>query len=270
MIRTVKINNTRIKPIQIKQADVKDVRGNEFFPEIYSNTFIVAKKKSGKSTVIANLLKKLSGRDTKIIIFSATVNKDETYKHIQEYFEKKGNTVITYTSIRDGKQDNLDEILEILRVPEEQEEEEEEKMEFIITGNPKEEKKRKPRKEKLLAPEIIFIFDDLSKELRYPSVATLLKSNRHYKCKVIMSSQYLLDLKPESIRQLDYLLVFSGQTMDKLEKIHAESDLSLPFEDFVHYYHYATEKRYNFLYVDTTNEKYRRNFNEELSGYNLT
>ena len=264
MIRTRKINKVKITPIKLPQYDKKDIRGSEFFPELYGNTFIVAKKKSGKTTVIANVLKKCAGRDTKIIIFSATVNKDATFKHIQDYFEKKGNTVISYTSIRDGKVDQLDEILEVLRVPDEEEEEEsEEKFDFIITGETKE-KERKKRKEKLIAPEIIFVLDDLSKELRYASVATLLKSNRHYKCKVIMSSQYLLDLDPQSIRQLDYILVFAGQTQDKLLRIYEGADLSIPFESFVKFYYYATAGKYNFLYIDTTNEQYRKNFNEEL------
>ena len=267
MIRTLKINNVKIKPIDFEYNTTgKEVRGKEYFSEPYGNCFIVAKKKSGKSTVIANLLKKLAGRDTKIIIFCATVNKDDTYKHIQEHFEKKGNTVITYTSIKEGGNDNLNDILEMLRGGDDEtdEEEEAEKLDFIITNETKEKKKRKKREEKLLSPEIIFVFDDLSKELRYPSVATLLKSNRHYKSKVIMSSQYLYDLKPESIRQLDYMLVFSGQTMDKLEKIHEGADLSLPFDTFVQYYNYATNKRFNFLYIDTTNEHYRKNFNEEI------
>src|SRR4051812_31180254 len=98
-----------------------------------------------------------------------------------------------------------------------EEEDEQEAMPIINSiFKKKKNKKKKPKPQKHVAPDIIFVLDDLSTELRYKSVATLLKSNRHYRCKVILSSQYLHDLEPQSIAQLDYMLLFGGQTLDKL------------------------------------------------------
>ena len=237
MLSLSTINNERVKPVKLNKIDPKNVKGGKLFEELYANIFICAKKKSGKSTVVFNILKKCVGKDTRIVIFSATVNKDPTYRAMVNHFEEKGNTVITYTSIKEGNQDNLNTIVEMLRDPDEVEEEEEESDEgvpFLITDETlKKKRKRKPRKPKYVAPEIIFVLDDLSTELRFPSIGMLLKSNRHYKSKVILSSQYVHDMKPESMMQLDYVLLFGGHTLEKLEIVHKKSDLSIPFDVFV-------------------------------------
>lgn len=59
------------------------------------------------------------------------------------------------------------------------------------------EKKKKSKKSKYLAPEYMIIFDDLSSELKSRSLLSLLKFNRHFKAKLIISSQWLHDLLPE-------------------------------------------------------------------------
>lgn len=269
MIRTTKINDTTVKPIRLPKIPKNMVKGGDMFPNIYSNIFILARKGSGKTTVIANILNQCMGKDTRLFIFAATVNKDPTFKAITEKFGKKGNTVLTYTSLMDGKHDNLNEIMEMLRGKDEEEEESEEESEegmpIIITGERKKRKRKpKPKKPKYIAPEIIFVLDDLSTELRSKSVATLLKSNRHYKCKVLLSSQNYNDLKPESIRQLDYVIAFKGQTLEKLQTLHSVTDLSIPFEEFVQLYYYATDQKFHFLYIDTVEMKFRHNFNEGI------
>ncbi len=56
---------------------------------------------------------------------------------------------------------------------------------------PVEEKKeeRKERKPKKLGSEYIFILDDLGSDLRHASITQLCKVSRHYKAKLIFSSQ---------------------------------------------------------------------------------
>lgn len=264
MLRISKINDIMIKPVKQAKLRKEDVRGFEMFEELYANIFICAKKKSGKSTIIYNILKQCVGRDTRIFIFSATVHKDPTYLKILELFEGKGNTVLTFTSIMDGKTDNLMMIAEMLRDPKPEEPaDDEEKLDFIITSEPGN-KKRKPKPEKMVAPEVIFVLDDLSKELRSESIGMLLKTNRHYKSKVIISSQYPKDLKPESLKQLDYLLLLGKHTDDKLTEIYNQVDLSIPLDSFLRLYHYATSNPFSFLYIDVNKDEYRKNFNKEL------
>ena len=74
----------------------------------------------------------------------------------------------------------------------------------------KQSKQKKSKKAKFLAPEYMIIFDDLSSELKSRSLLSLLKFNRHFKAKLIISSQWLHDLLPESRKQIDLFLIFKG------------------------------------------------------------
>ncbi len=271
VLKLKKINKHVVKPVQLKALKKEDIRGHQLFEELYANVFICAKKKSGKSSLIWKILKDCVGRDTKIVIFSATTKKDKTYRHIIKYFTNKGNDVITYNSITEDKVNNLTEVCESLLQEEnsddtdkEEESSEDDKYKYIIKTGDEEEKEKKKRKEKLLSPEIIFVFDDLSTELRNPAVSGLLKCNRHAKSKVIISSQYPNDIKPESLKQLDYCILFGGHSDDKLEKFHKDLDLSIELDKFMEMYKEITSEKYAFLYIDVINESFRKNFNQEI------
>lgn len=71
------------------------------FPELYGNIFLVARKKSGKTSVIWKILKSCSNKDTNIVLFASTLHKDPNLIHIIKYFKKKGNHVEAYTSIKE-------------------------------------------------------------------------------------------------------------------------------------------------------------------------
>lgn len=271
-----KINNIKIKPIKCDKLE-QPIKGCELFPEIYGlygNIFLVAKKRSGKSTVIYNILKKCAGKNTKIYIFCSTVNRDNAYEKIMDYLDNKNIFYESYTSIIDDKINNLDEILNELKngadgkeEEEENEEEQKPKIKGIFEYEDDEIKKTEKKriyKPKYVAPEAIFVFDDCGSSLLHRSIENLLKTNRHYKCKVILSSQYLNDLKPASRLNLDFVLIFKGMPLEKLQQIHKDIDVSIEFDKFVEMYEKATEQKFNFLYVDTRMEKYRINFNQEI------
>lgn len=267
-----KINSHVVKPLINRNTESKDVRGYELIPELYANIFVCAKKKSGKSNLIWDILKKGVGPKTKIIIFSATLHRDPTYKHIVSHFEKKGNVIISYTSIIEDKQDNLANILDELGddVSDDEDakddEEEPERLPIILTNDYFEKKlkrKRKP-KSKLLAPDLIFVFDDISNQLRGKSVARLVKANRHYKAKTIISSQYVCDIMPEVFNQLDFCILFGGHEDSKIYKIHKAIDLSIDPEKFLQLYKDVTSKRFDFLWIDIVHERFRKNFNTEV------
>ena len=109
---------------------------------------------------------------------------------------------------------------------------------------------RKPRKPKRLAPEYVFIFDDLGSDLRHASITQLFKTSRHYKAKVIVSSQYIHDLWNACIKNLDYTLIFKSFSREKLLVLFEALDLSIEFELFEQFYLDATAQPFNFLYVD--------------------
>ena len=114
----------------------------------------------------------------------------------------------------------------------------------------------------IIAPEYIIIIDDLGAETRNKYITQLLKTNRHYKSKVILSSQNLEDLQPAAIRNLDYILLFGGIPLDKIEKIREQLLLDIDTEKLIEIYKLITSKKYNFLYIDIRNELLRENFNK--------
>ena len=269
MIKLSKINNEKVKPLKIPKVDENKVKGSNLFPNIYSNIFCLAKKMSGKSTTIYKILKECVNKNTKVFIFCSTVYKDSTYGEILKLLDKKGVAHVEFTSIMDNGINNVEQIIDTLKVDDSQQ------------GNGKE-KKEKPKikyikvedsdseddyvyKPKKIAPEIFFIFDDLSTELKMPCIASLMKKNRHFKSKVILSSQYLHDLRPESIQQLDYMLMFQNIPEEKLKLAYSNLDLSINYPLFSELYHNATHEKYNFFYIDIRREIFRKNFNLQYS-----
>jgi hypothetical protein len=269
------INSEVIKPIPMfggEKLDTRPIKGVNLFPEIYSNIFICSKKKTGKTSAIFKILKDCANKDTNIIVFCSTLHKDVSYKNMRKYFEKVGINFIGYTSFKEDGTDQLFELVKHLQEKAEEEEKEEDEEIPVVKptiklnfNDPEEEEKpKKKKKEKYRAPEYIVVCDDISSELKNPALISLLKANRHYKMKVIISSQYPNDLLPEQIKQMDYLLLFRSHSLEKLHKLYKDADLSIPFEVFYKMYKYATSIPYGFLYIDCTNESFRQNFNKKF------
>ena len=274
----VKINQQLVRPIPSEKVEENKIRGYELFPEVYANIFLCAKKKSGKTSTIFKIIKQCADPETQIYIFCPTYVKDQNWIAIKDWLTEHQYHAMFFDSIMQSGVNMIQAILDL-----EKKEAEAEKAAELIEKVDKETtsenfyclqhcvfeektvsfKIKKPKKTKL-TPKIMFVFDDISNELKDNYIATLLKTNRHYKSKVIISSQYPNDLKPESRKQLDYWLLFKGHSKEKLESIYSLADLNVPFEDFEKIYELATEEPFNFLYIDTTNCTFRKNFNYEI------
>jgi hypothetical protein len=270
MLKTKRINDVKISKIRLPRVAQKKIRGACVLP-LYSNTFLCAKKNSGKTTTIYNALKKCVDKDTIIDLFVSTIEKDRSWIQIVKHFRDKGCTVNAHTSTIDD--DGVDLIRQIIDTPvefsddEESESESEEDLKYISVGGedikePKEPKRRKPAK---LAQKRVIVLDDIGNELSKPSVSQLLKINRHLRCKVILSTQYLNDLSPMARRQIDVWLLFGGLKKGKLEQIIRDCDTRLDYNDFEHVYKFCTDMKYNFMYLDCASDSYRKNFNEQIS-----
>lgn len=253
-----RINNEKVSAVPIiGGADTRPIKGAELFSEPYGNIFLLAKKKSGKSSVIYKIINDCSERNTKVMAFCSTVHKDNVWLQIANLCQKKGIYFEAHTSIKEDGVDILDEFLKCETAPEE---EKEEKCSNLLFDDEKP-REKKPKK---LACEWLIVLDDLSSELKYPSVDALLKKNRHLKAKVIVSSQYICDLRPEARKQLDYVLVFKSLPKEKLETLYKDTDISLDFNKFENVYKIATKEPFSFLYIDVRNDKFRQNFNQEF------
>lgn len=268
MIKENTLNNISIKPLVNANAlDESKVKGGKMFPDPYNVTYLCARRKSGKTSVIAEILKKTSDKKTTFWLFVPTSRVDPSWKTIIERLENRGNTVNVFDSIMEGKTNLLDEIVADLSVGDEPPKKEEpvKAPVKIMFDVPETEKKKYEYKPKKLAPEHIFVFDDISQELKNVGLLALLKKSRHLKSAVYISSQYVNDLPPQALKQLSYFLCFRSMTRDKLEHIHRMLDLAIDIDKFYEIYDYATKDLYNFLYVDMKNQSFRKNFSKELN-----
>ena len=203
-----KINNLVVKAApKVGDGEQKPFRGADLFPTGYSNIFLSAKKNSGKTSNLYYILKKILGPSTKLIVYCSKVHKDDTWRFMVPYFKKKGIDVETHTSIKDGKTDLLDKwVTEQNNLIETGDEDETEldpkevvKMKGtgamaailqhnlppVLLGSGKTEKKSKYQERRF-----VMVLDDLSTELKTVSLIGLLKSSRHLKMTVLISTQY--------------------------------------------------------------------------------
>lgn len=276
MIKSKLINDLKVEAIRhSNNTQELPILGKDMFENLYSNIFICARKKSGKSNLIYNIIKKCSNKRTKILIFSPTYHKDAIYNEkLTELMDKKRiDYEICHDIINENGENLLEEFIDceenknsMSSDEEELEGDEVRPLNPIVFDHPQEEKKKRKPKIKILSPETIIIIDDCSHSLKDAVVSKLLKINRHLKTKVIISSQNLTDMYLQSIRQLDYLIVFKGlkTNIQKLKQIYDNTDLTPSFDEFKKIYEFATEGNYNFLYIDVVNSAFRKNFNESI------
>lgn len=292
MISLKQINSKYVKAIPIPDEDTRPIKGYDICEEVYANIFLCAKKKSGKTSALFKIIKECVVRKTIIYIFCSTAYKDKNWIQIRKYLKKKGIELHVFTSIFEDGEDQLANLIEDLKQEAKDEEEGQETMDQkeepetdrcdeILSrleqmykrscgqGIPEdeedeEETPKRKKKSKYLAPEYMIIFDDLSSELKSRSLLSLLKFNRHFKSKLIISSQWLHDLLPESRKQIDLFMIFKGFAEDKLNHIYKDCDSSVGFETFVQMYKKATKYPHSFLYIDCRSDSYRRNFDSQF------
>lgn len=265
------INEFTVEPLPIPPLPkVEKIRGYELFPMLYKNCFICAPKNSGKSQCLSNILLHTIGRKTNIVFFVSTASKDATYEALLNQLDEREINYTVFSSIFDDSGANiLDQMITTLLeqpdVPRRTKKKQEVKQEIRLFPSTEEPTSPKPKKEKKQTCKYIFVFDDLSTELRDPSITKLLKIHRHLKSCVFLSSQRITDLTPGSFNQLDYCLIFRGYSsnIERLQAIYQNVDIAIPFDLFVELYREATKEKYHFLYI-SKNGEYRINFNKRF------
>ena len=285
-VKLKQINHFEIQAPPMPKKSTLPAKGHELSLTCYSNILCCAKRKSGKSWAVFNLVKECAGKETRVIAFCSTLYKDDCWNGIRKYLKQKNIDFTGYTSLYPDGQDILSDLIDDLndeaKEREENDEEESEKekepekddidaiMEKIRTHGMAEylemckEEKRKPKKPKFQEPEIMIILDDIGNQLKTPSLLKLLTWNRHFRAKVIISTQYLCHLLPESRKMIDLWLIFAGHPEAKLKAIYDDADINIPFEDFQRLYKKATKHKHSFLYIDSERGEFRKNFNQKF------
>lgn len=150
MISIKKINNEIVHPVKYidEEEDNRPIRGYQLFTELTPNVFCLAKKKSGKSSVVYKIVKGCATTDTTVIVFCSTVDKDKVHKSIRAYCKSKHIPYMKYTSMKEDGIDILDALVKDLqekaKIDEESESEEEPKKLVLFESSDEEEDK--PRK----------------------------------------------------------------------------------------------------------------------------
>ena len=285
-IKTKIINDAKIIVPRIVK-DKRPVKFGEVFEFPYINVFLCALKQSGKTTCLTNIILNSAGKNTKIIIISNSVNNDAVIMDCIKKLRKRGNDVIELTDI---VEDGINAIEEFIAEHKEKPQEEENEQQIAIPQvasnivsqrrtiaeilNPvakvedmlkQSEIKQeiKPKKKSKIIPEYIIVLDDVGKSLRDKWVDQLVKTNRHYRAMVLISSQHLNDLMPSTLQQMGYVILFSKFSDEKLEELFRKLDLGIQFDQFYRIYKDATKKNFDFLFIDRPNNSFRKNFNEQ-------
>ena len=262
---TKTLNSFEVEPVKIIEEKKENILGYDMFPLLYNNIFLIAKKKSGKSNVIYNILDKGANKNTNILFFVPTFHRDDVYLKMAEMLDKKKINYEVFSDIIEDGVNVLDDIIKDLEAPEPVVEKSTKPV-MTMFGVVIPPRVRKEGKLKKKAPKHIIVLDDCGQSLKNSSVTKLLKINRHLHARVIISSQHQGDMFQQAFRQCDNLIIFRGlsNNLEKLDQIYRNADLSLPFEEFVKVYRFATLNPFSFLYIDTRNNQYRVNFNKEI------
>lgn len=274
--KSVKINDCKLTCPKVKKKD-KNWKGKDILDVKYWIMSILAKRRSGKTTLIYNLIKQFGHKHMIILFFVPTFYKDSVYESIRNYLDRKGIVYQGNTSIENEegidlidvfmKENNGDRYLlnqeskeEIVQQPQ---------IPVCNFGGPIIDSQSESKNEDInIEPEYMIIFDDMSSQLRHPSIVKLCKNSRHFKCKIILSSQSIVDLTPSQHSQIDYCVLFKNFNFDSIEKVYKRLQPNLSFEEFYELYKNVTEgktgKYNNFLVIDRNKEEYRKNLNEVI------
>jgi hypothetical protein len=71
-METKEINSIKIKPVVHLALEPTEILGYDYFPTLYSNIYICSKRRSGKTTLIYNILKHCVSKRTNVVFFCST------------------------------------------------------------------------------------------------------------------------------------------------------------------------------------------------------
>jgi len=271
MLSLKKINSEQVEVIKVNHPKPQQILGYDVFPSIYCNIFLCARKGSGKTNIINKILTSCIDKNTKVIVFASTHDIDDNWLAIKKNLNTREIQSLFYSQLEENKIDNLEYVMSFMKNENQAEEINNQKEDpndliQIIKFDKAKGVTIKLKKEKKVAPKYIIIFDDISTSLNHKNVPFLLKTFRHYKSKVIISSQYFNDVTKDARMQIDYLLLFGGEAQDKMEKdIYPVFGCDVGEENFYDIYKQITKEKHDFLYINKNECDMRKNFDHKIT-----
>lgn len=275
----------RIDPVpeEKDKAETKPVLGGEIIPDLYPGTVaLLAKTRSGKTTVISHITNHCIDERTAVYIFCKTVNLDPTWKTIVRDLRRRGVSVTTYTSLMTDKMGGnaLSRLFDTFEAEIQTERKEKAPKSlhelaavdknFLALPNPiADPDSVKPLAAKdesayeTSAPRRWVIVDDMGRQhLRHNIIEDCLKKTRHYKCRMLISTQHIIHIAPSALTQYSAVCMWRGFSPVYMAKLHDRLSMFnvIDFKSFWVLYSSVTKEKHAFLTYHLTDETFRNGF----------
>jgi len=284
----------KVNPIPVPQGfNHPDTPGN-ILPRHEFSMGIIAPKGSGKTTVIANLLKFYKGYFHTILVFSPTVASDEKWDWVKKqqllgenkplkkwlkmmaHKKEDQNAVIQHSvSTTELAADvDLDKMTDF-RIPEEcfYSEYSEDTLADIMAEQMRMVKLlKKAGQSKHMANRLLIVFDDLVGSSLFSGkkdnpFKKLNSNHRHYSASLLMVTQAYKEI-PKTVRtNFSCLIVFEIPNEKEIEVIFEENPNYLKHDEWMELYEYATNGDHDFLFINYQKPKrlrLMRNFDQVI------
>lgn len=243
---------------------------------------LLAKTRSGKTTVINHILEHCVDERVDVRIFASTVGLDASWIKVVKDLRHRGVGVQTYTSIFHPitGANQLNQVFAEFELKKKQKEKEKKQRKslhevvqapkFLAAPNPiadpdmvaPSEAKHEEDYE-TSAPEHWVIIDDMDQEqLRAKCLDNNLKKCRHYKARILISTQHIIHVTPSALTQLSMVCFWKGFSPNYMAKLHDRLAMHaiIDFKQFWLLYSMATKEDHSFLTYYLTDGTFRSGF----------
>jgi hypothetical protein len=267
------VNKTQVEVPKLNTVK-KKFQGDDLFDIQYWCMTLLGKRRSGKTSLIYTLLKKFLTKKTIVLFFVPTFHKDKTYEPIRKYLDEKKIVYDAYSAVEEDGVNMIETFMEVNSGFAEHKQEngadkppEQTRIEHHCKFDSDCNKKKRKKKDD--PPEYMIIFDDMSGYLRKPSVLKLIKNSRHFRAKIIISTQSISDVHPHVFGQMDYIALFKNFNEDSLDFLYEKIQPGIPLEEFKKLYHYVVNQKFGdnyncFLLIHLATETFFINLNKQV------
>lgn len=261
----------KVKPLDNQKGSSEPT----LIAQIPFTQYIVASKKSGKTTLLLNLLMDrdfLKGKFNEIIWVSPTASMDDKIQKLKnvDNLLVKNTLLINLLRKIQERREILDDgdIRPLMRIDDIHTKMDDNDFKEEMTLKDLHELLNQQKSVvnnfgKKYANNVLLVLDDSieDKILKTPQFRKFIFASRHYKISVIFISQSYFSLSKSLRLNNSELLVFDTGSKKELNKIYEENENGLTFKKFMSMFNEITKEPYAFLNINYDNKKSKRFIN---------